>query len=105
MLSIKINFVIPLNDINLLVFFENGVIKKFDVKNLIHNYPQYKALEDINLFNSVKVDIGGCGVSWNEDLDCSEYQIWRDGIDIPLNIDDFNNFIKFYNVNIKDKEI
>ena len=49
--------------------------------------------------------IYGCGVSWNEDLDCSEYQIWRDGIDIPLNIDDFNNFIKFYNVNIKDKEI
>ncbi len=39
MLCIKINFVIPLNHINLLVFFENGFIKKFDVKNLIHNYP------------------------------------------------------------------
>ncbi len=82
---------------------ENGVIKKFDVKNLIYNYPQYKVLEDINLFNSAKVDICGCGVSWNEDLDCSEYQIWRDDIDIPLNIDDFNNFIKFYNINMKDK--
>ncbi|MFR4987126.1 MAG: hypothetical protein ACLUCH_07015 [Lachnospirales bacterium] len=39
----------------------------------------------------------------NGDLDCSEYQIWRDDIDIPLNIDDFNNFIKFYNINMKDK--
>ena len=31
MLSIKIANVVPLSNIQLLVFFENGVIKKFDV--------------------------------------------------------------------------
>ena len=40
MLSIKIANVVPLSNMQLLVFFENGVIKKFDVKPIIKDYPE-----------------------------------------------------------------
>lgn len=30
-------------------------------------------------FKSVKVDSGGYGVSWNDDIDLSEYELWVNG--------------------------
>ena len=84
MLSIKIANVVPLSNMQLLVFFENGVIKKFDVKPIIKDYPEFEALNEPALFQMVKVEPGGYGVSWNEDLDCSEGEIWKNGVEIPL---------------------
>ena len=84
MLSIKIANVVPLSNMQLLVFFENGVIKKFDVKPIIKDYPEFEALEEPALFQMVKVEPGGYGVSWNEDLDCSEGELWENGVEIPL---------------------
>ena len=43
MLSIKVDYVVPLNDMQLLVFFENGVVKKFDVKPIMKDYPEFEA--------------------------------------------------------------
>ena len=62
MLSIKIANVVPLSNMQLLVFFENGVIKKFDVKPIIKDYPEFEALEEPALFQMVKVEPGGYGV-------------------------------------------
>jgi hypothetical protein len=66
----------------LLVQFENGTKKIYDVKKLIKKYKIFEALEkDENLFNSVKVDIGGYGISWNDDIDISCNELWDNGID------------------------
>lgn len=102
MLSIQIANVIPLSDMQLLVFFKNGVIKKFDVKPIIKDYPEFATLKEPALFQMVKVEPGGYGVSWNEDLDCSEGEIWENGIEIPLSIDDFISFTQHEVINTSE---
>lgn len=99
MLSIKVLSVIPLNDMFLLVFFENGVVKKFDVKPIIKDFPDFDALKNSDLFNLVTVEPGGYGISWNEDLDCSEGELWENGVEIPLSLADFVNFTKYSIIN------
>ena len=59
--------------------FSNGINKKYDIKELIKKYEQFKILENIELFNKVKVDIGGYGIVWNEELDLSSEEIWNNG--------------------------
>lgn len=95
MLSIKVVDVIPLDDMQLLVFFENGVAKKFDVKPIIKDYPEFEDLKNTDLFNLVRVEPGGYGISWNEELDCSEGELWDNGTEVPLSHDDFVNFARY----------
>ena len=102
MLSIKIANVVPLSNMQLLVFFENGVIKKFDVKPIIKDYPEFEALKEPALFQMVKVEPGGYGVSWNEDLDCSEGEIWENGVEIPLSTKDFVSFAQHEIINTSE---
>ena len=79
----------PLAQTNLLVFFENGVAKKFDVAPIIKDFPEYEALRDPAIFQFVQVEPGGYGISWNEELDCSEGELWNHGVEIPLSAEDF----------------
>lgn len=63
--------------------FINGTIKEYDVKTLFPIFPQLKAFETtMGLFEQVKVDMGGYGVSWNDDLDLDANDIWEDGIEV-----------------------
>ena len=59
--------------------FSNGINKKYDIKKLIKKYEHFKILENIELFNKVKVDTGGYGIVWNEDFDLSSEEIWNNG--------------------------
>lgn len=71
----KVKSVIPSADMQLSVVFRNGTEKKYDVRRLYSKFPQFKQLErNPDLFNSVKVDAGGYGISWNDGLDlaCDE---------------------------------
>lgn len=95
MLSIKVASVIPLKRMELLVFFENGVIKKFDVKPLLSDFPEFALLRDPAIFQLVQVEPSGYGVSWNDELDCSEGELWKNGIEIPLELDDFFCFVDY----------
>lgn len=95
MLSIKVVDAIPLEDMQLLIFFENGITKKFDVKPIMKDYPEFEDLKNPDLFNLVRVEPGGYGISWNEDLDCSEGELWENGVEVPLTHDDFVNFAKY----------
>ena len=58
-------------DYMLLVTFENGVNKYYDVKKLFDLWPTFKVLRDYKLFSNVKVDVGGFGISWNDELNLS----------------------------------
>ena len=69
----------PLENMILEVVFFNGEIKKYDVKNIIKKHEVFKDLENKELFDKVKVDIGGYGISWNEDIDLSSEEIWVNG--------------------------
>ena len=79
----KIVTVKPMENFVLLVGFQNGVEKTYDMRTLYPIFPQFKVFEDnIDLFNQVQVDMGGYGISWNDDLDLDAEDIWEDGIEI-----------------------
>jgi len=66
---------------NLLVeaVFADGEIVSFDVKSMLEKHPVFRALEDRELFNNVKIDGIGYGVSWNDELDLSSDGIYLRG--------------------------
>ena len=59
--------------------------KKYDVKLLTKKNEVFKELENKELFNKAKVDIGGYGIIWNDDLDLSSEEIWVNGIIVEEN--------------------
>lgn len=74
-----IKYVKPLENMVLEAVFSNGEIKKYDMKKLIKKHEVFKSLENEELFNKVKVDIGGYGIVWNGDIDLSSEEIWVNG--------------------------
>ncbi len=62
------------------VIFHNGVEKEYDVMSLFSEYPQFQVLEIVpSLFQHVKVDLGGYGISWNDEIDLAAEEIWDNG--------------------------
>jgi len=76
----------------------NGIVIKMYFRQRGHNPPHIHAIYgdymgmfsisdgemfevDIELFRNVKVDAGGYGISWNDDLDLAAEDIWLDGIE------------------------
>lgn len=79
----KVKCVEPLENFMLLVKFENGEVKNYDVKPLFEKWEVFKALSSINgLFEQVKVDAGGYGISWNDDLDLSCDTLYDCGVEV-----------------------
>lgn len=77
----KILSVKPLEKYELVAVFQNGIVKKYNMKRLFDIFPQFREFEKITgLFQQVKVDMGGYGISWNDKLDISAEDIWVDGI-------------------------
>ena len=63
-------------DYSIIVLFDNGVKKNIDFKGKI-NEELYSDLKNKLLFEQAKVDAGGYGISWNDDIDISEYELWN----------------------------
>ena len=82
----KIKNVTPLQDFKISIQFAEGLTKIYDMKKLIENNKIFADLKDINLFNSVEVDIGGYGVIWNDDIDISCDELFENSkkIDTPF---------------------
>ncbi len=69
----------PLDNLIVEITFANGIKKKYDVKPLMQRWQVFRELQNTELFNKVKVDIGGYGIVWNEDIDLSSEEIWKNG--------------------------
>ena len=75
---IPIRTVKPLSIFVLEILFENGEIRKYDMKTLIEKYPAMKPLkESLELFNQVHVDLKGFGLIWNENIDLSAWGLYE----------------------------
>ena len=77
--------------------FYNGEVVHYDTKQLFLIFPQFKVLkEDQQLFENVKADQGGYGISWNDELDLDAETIWEDGILIETKVDtDINHLLAY----------
>jgi len=67
----------PLENYLLLITFDNGEKKIFDVKPYL-NHKAFLALKNITLFNSVK--IGGLSVEWPNGADICPDELYNNSI-------------------------
>ena len=62
------------------VIFEDRTKKYYDISKLFDKWEVFQDLTKIEgLFESVKVDNGGYGISWNEEIDLSCNELWNNG--------------------------
>ena len=75
----KVKAVNALPDYRLSVQFAEGITKIYDVKPLFAKWAMFQTLENTELFSEVKVDQGGYGISWNDELDLSCDELFENG--------------------------
>ncbi len=75
----KVTSVKPLKDLKIEVRFDNNVIRIYDCHRMLI-YPSFEKLVNNALFLSVQVDPGGHGISWDDELDISEYELWENSV-------------------------
>ncbi|MEW6185643.1 MAG: DUF2442 domain-containing protein [Thermodesulfobacteriota bacterium] len=80
----KIKGVKTIKEKKLLVTFSNGIEKIYDCE-LLFAKPQFQLLANPVFFKAVRLDPGGYGISWNDNIDLSEYELWTNGRTIPEN--------------------
>ncbi|MBE7065482.1 MAG: DUF2442 domain-containing protein [Ruminococcaceae bacterium] len=84
----KVKTVDAIYDYKLMVQFAEGVTKIYDVSPLFEKYSFFISLKDNHiLFASVKVDQGGYGIIWNDDIDISCDELWANGVQIETPFD------------------
>lgn len=81
----KVKSVMPKREFVLLVQFESGITKYYDIKPLFDKWKVFNNLKSMpELYNQVKVDLGGYGVSWNDEIDLSCDELWENGIEVQV---------------------
>ena len=75
--------VYPIENYILICEFTNGTKKRYNLKGLIEEYKTFKKLKNNKeLFYKARVDKGGYGIIWNEEIDLAAEEIWENGEDI-----------------------
>ncbi|MBP5773005.1 MAG: DUF2442 domain-containing protein [Eubacterium sp.] len=89
----KVNNVETLPDYELSVQFAEGITKKYDLKPLFKKWKPFAVLKNNEkLYESVKVDQGGFGISWNDELDLSCNELFDNGIVVKTPFDGLISF-------------
>ena len=58
----------------------DNTIKEYNVTPLFDEIPAFATLQTVQgLFDQVKVDVGGYGISWNPEIDLSCDELWFNG--------------------------
>ena len=63
------------------ILFVNNIIKKYDISPLLKKETYFK-LRNPSYLKTGKIDSGGYGVSWDDDCDLSENELWINGVSI-----------------------
>ncbi len=89
----KVKAVNVLPDYRLSVQFAEGITKIYDLKPLFDKWPVFTELKNNQeLLYSVKVDAGGYGVVWNDDIDLSCDELYENGETVKTPFDDLMAF-------------
>ncbi len=82
MLIPKVQSVSPTEGHVLVVSFTDGSKKTYDVSRLTEK-DMFAPLKNEAFFRNVAVEPGGYAVSWNSEIDISEYELWKHGKPMP----------------------
>jgi hypothetical protein len=66
----------------LLVAFDNQQQRLYDITPLLSK-EMFSPLRNQAFFKSVRVDAGGFAIVWDENIDISEYELWKNSQPIP----------------------
>lgn len=78
----KVKSALAIDNHILVVEFDNNQKKKYDITPLLSK-EMFSPLKNPILFKAVRVDQGGYAVTWNKDIDISEYELWNNGQAMP----------------------
>ena len=77
----KVKEVKVLDNFKLQVSFDDKTVKIYDVVPLFDKWNVFEVLRNNkDLFYAVKVDTGGYGISWNDEIDLSCNELWENGV-------------------------
>ena len=89
----KIRSAAPLPGHRLLVGFAEGCCRVYDLTPLFDRVPALNPLRDVpGLFEQVRVDGGGYGVSWTDEIDLDGAELWENGVPAPSPFDGLLSF-------------
>ena len=89
----KVKIVNALDNYRLSVQFAEGVTKIYDVSRLFSTWTAFISLKDNPiLFKKARVDVGGYGVIWNDELDISCDELFANGETIKTPFDGLMSF-------------
>ncbi|MDZ8236337.1 MAG: DUF2442 domain-containing protein [Nostoc sp. ChiQUE01a] len=77
----RIHHVKAIDDTTLVIEFTNQEVKKYNVRHLLDN-PMFSPLQEPAFFKNFQIEPGGYGIVWNEDIDLSEYELWKNGVSL-----------------------
>lgn len=66
---------------NIYVLFLDNAMKKYDISPLLGK-KAFEKLKNLSYLKTAKVDSGGYGISWDDDCDLSENELWTKGVPI-----------------------
>ena len=77
----RIVWVQAIDNQTLVVKFTNNKFRQYDISKLLEN-PLFAKLHNPVVFKNFRIEEGGYGLVWDEDVDISEYELWQNGISV-----------------------
>jgi Protein of unknown function (DUF2442) len=77
----KIQQVQAIDHTTLVIEFTNREIKQYDIRPLL-KIPMFAPLRQSGFFKNFIVEPGGYAIVWNEDMDISAYELWKNGVTV-----------------------
>ena len=89
----RIEDAVALRGLHLLLFFRDGTIRKCNMKDCFTARRGFEVLlKKPELFPHVRIQTGGHGIFWDENLAISDAELYQMGELIPLSAEDFRSF-------------
>ena len=90
----KMDDVVPLPNHSLLAFFRDGTVRKCKLEAYFEKTQRFSILaQRRDYFTRVRMQPGGYGVEWDENLSISYSALYKMGQRVPLSADDFKAFV------------
>jgi Protein of unknown function (DUF2442) len=69
------------DETTLVIVFTNQEVKRYDIRRLLE-LPMFSLLRQPAFFKSFRIETGGYGLVWNEEIDISEHELWTNGVSV-----------------------
>ena len=66
--------------LTLLVGFSDGSKKQYNIEKFSKKHDWYESLKNINYLKDFTIEPGGYALSWGNEMDIAEYEIWKNGV-------------------------